>query len=123
MSMTLEEAVQSTAITWGKVPTVNHYLAPDSPEQWPTPWELINDNHYCDLAICLGMFYSLALTQNTDDLELRIYNFENNYLPVCTVGKYAINMDHGAVVNIHSLPDQAFLIYHYKKVDLSSKIN
>lgn len=46
---------------WQQCPLVNHYLHPADIEDWPNPWELINDNNYCYYARALGMVYTLLL--------------------------------------------------------------
>ena len=63
-TLTLEDCLKEIAITWAKAPLVNHYLISDDINDWPDPWNLINDNIYCDLAVTLGMFYTLTLCDN-----------------------------------------------------------
>lgn len=48
---------------WCRAPLVNSYMDPTCPEQWPDPWHLILDNRYDDLALALGIMYTLKLTQ------------------------------------------------------------
>jgi len=31
---------------WQYAPLVNYYLHPDDIDNWPGPWELLNDNNY-----------------------------------------------------------------------------
>ena len=45
------------------VPFVSNYLNPYSPNDWPDPWRLVLDGKIDDLAICLGMLYTLQLTE------------------------------------------------------------
>lgn len=125
--LTLEEALAETARAWANVPLVNHYLVPEEVDKWPTPWELISDNHYCDLAICLGMFYSLELSKHrTHDIVMNLYraDSESTWYHLCQIGqgKYVLNWNRGGIVNNSTLQKSALLVYQYKEIDLASKL-
>lgn len=60
---TSQEPFQEVVDLWSKAPFVNPYLDPFVPDSWPDPWHLILDGKFDDLAICLGMLYTLKLTQ------------------------------------------------------------
>jgi len=45
-----------------KLPRVKFYTDPYSSITWPTPWELIDENEYCEFNIILGICYTLQLT-------------------------------------------------------------
>lgn len=127
-NLSTEDALKNVAESWSRVPTVLHYLSPDQPSHWPNPWELVTDNIYCDLSICLGMFYSLALIESHEiqDLTLQIYRTPEGWVNLSSVnlGKYVLNYNHGAVVNMSCVQtDQFDLIFEYSKIDLCSKIN
>lgn len=47
---------------YNTVPTVSIHTDPWTPETWPTPWELIQENTYCEFCKLLGICYSLQLT-------------------------------------------------------------
>lgn len=126
-NMTLNEALADVACEWAKVPTIDHYLVPEELEKWPSPWELINDNCYCDLAIALGMCYSLSLSKHANsDIVLNIYrDYEaSSWIHLCLVdnGKYVLNWNHGQVVNTPALQKSSKLIYQYKEIDLAVKL-
>ena len=40
---------------------------------WPTPWELVAENQYCNFCILLGVCYSLQLTKRFTGKEFEIY--------------------------------------------------
>lgn len=46
-----------------KLPRVKRYTDPYDRTSWPTPWELIEENEYCEFNIILGICYSLQLTE------------------------------------------------------------
>ena len=60
---TSECPLEDVAELWSHAPFVGSYLDPYSPQQWPDPWQLIIDLRLDDLAIALGMLYTIKLTQ------------------------------------------------------------
>jgi hypothetical protein len=58
-----QSPLQEVADFWSMAPFVSRYLDPSDPGTWPDPWHLILDGKFDDLAICLGMLYTLQLTQ------------------------------------------------------------
>ena len=108
--MPLERAIQYTAEFWQNCPHSPYYLDPNDPESWPTAWDLITENYYCDLAKCLGMLYTLYLSNHRTDMEIRIYNDPSTTdlynLVWIDKGKYVVNYVHDEVVNKTQL-DQA----------------
>lgn len=127
-NLSVEQVVEQVASAWARVPTVLHYLAPDTIDDWPNPWQLITDNVYCDLSICLGMHYTLLLIDKPEiqDLQLNIYKGPNGWINLSSIdqGKYVLNYNHGAVVNMsHVKKDNIKLIFSYSDIDLCNKIN
>jgi hypothetical protein len=104
--MPLERAIQRTAEFWQNCPHSPYYLDPNDPESWPTAWDLITENYYCDLAKALGMLYTISFSAHglALPMELAIYTDpETKYdynLSVFAQGKYVINFMDGEVVNI-----------------------
>lgn len=45
-----------------RFPKVKVYTDPYDSTTWPTPWELINENEYCQFNTILGICYTLQLT-------------------------------------------------------------
>lgn len=86
---------------WQQVPLVNHYLHTDFVKDWPNPWELISENHYCNIARGLGMFYTLYLLGVTDIefVEAKDYNNEEVLLVLVDNAKYILNYWPDTVVN------------------------
>jgi len=104
-TLPLDEALSHTAEFWSNAPFVPYNLDPDHAETWPDPWSLIDENIYCDLAKCLGIVYTVSLTQHKTalDIEIRIYQdpangYEYN-LAWINQGKYILNLIDGEIVN------------------------
>lgn len=122
-----EACVNAIADAWARAPQVNHYLSPDIPEDWPDPWQLINDNIYCDLAIALGMFYTVALLErkDLDNVRLDIHNIDDNWVNLCSIdsGFYVLNWSPHSVLNISTVPLKNHPTFTYSKLDLTSKLH
>jgi hypothetical protein len=98
---------------WQKAPLVNHYLHPSLIEDWPGPWELINDNEYCVYARALGMVYTLHLTDTSNIEFYEAKDQENNELALIIV-------DHTYVLNYWPNTVQTNQL---KDFDLIGKLN
>jgi hypothetical protein len=125
--MPLEQAVQETAEFWQNCPHTSYYLDPNDPLSWPTAWELIAENYYCDLAKALGMMYTMAYSNHGHDLpmEIHVYNdpdsgYEYN-LSVFDQGKYVINFMDGEIVNIELVKQKFKLARCYNSTELKLK--
>jgi len=109
----LEQALSQTAELWSRTPFSPYYLDINDPTNWPDPWQLINENYYCDIAKCLGIIYTISLTTHIKDLEIEFRNYTNpktrhSYnLSWINQGKYVLNLIDGEVVNKEQL-DKTF---------------
>jgi len=70
---TSDSPLQDVAVLWSKAPFVNPYLNPNKSSEWPDPWQLILDGKYDDLAIALGMCYTLTLTERFKNQQVEIH--------------------------------------------------
>jgi hypothetical protein len=48
---------------WSRAPFVESFLDPKNIGEWPDPWHLVLDGRFDDLALILGIMYTLKLTQ------------------------------------------------------------
>ena len=51
------------AEVWSRAPFVNPYLDPKDSKSWPDPWQIVLNDRLDELAIALGMLYTIKLTQ------------------------------------------------------------
>jgi hypothetical protein len=113
--MPLEQALNDVSKFWNSAPFTPYYLDNNEPEKWPDPWSLIYDNYYCDVAKCLGIIYTISLTEHGKslDTELRIYRDPSNgheyNLAWFDQGKYVLNMLDGEIVNKTQIENLEFL--------------
>jgi hypothetical protein len=123
-TLPLEHALAQTAEFWAGAPFVPYSLDIHSPETWPDPWTLIYENVFCDVAKCLGIVYTVALTdhRSNTDIEFRIYQDPRtgyDYNLACfDQGKYILNMIDGEVVNIKQVNKTLKFKQQYTEKDL-----
>jgi hypothetical protein len=123
-SLPLEQALAQVAEFWLKAPFVPFNLDITDLEQWPDPWTLIEENVYCDIAKCLGIVYTITLSNHRKDLdiEFRVYvdpntSYEYN-LAWFNRGKYILNMVDGEVLNNKQFDKTLKLKTQYTATDL-----
>jgi len=95
-----EQALTTINQWWFQTPWRAYHLHWDDQETWPDPWELLNDNLYCDVARGLGILYTISLLDHADltDAEL-VLTEEGNNLVLVGKRKYILNWDPDTVVN------------------------
>ena len=105
---TSEHPLQDVAELWSHAPFVEPYLDPLNPSKWPDPWHLILDLHLDDLAIVLGMLYTIKLTQRFMDTKCEIHmsvprdKTKPSYMLVID-GKDVLNLEYRSVVDIRAM--------------------
>lgn len=89
--------LEDVAEFWSQAPFVNPYLDPNSPTEWPDPWHLVLDDRYDDLAIALGMLYTIKLTQRFMKTKCEIHT---SILPEEKTPRYFLVVDNSKVLNL-----------------------
>lgn len=113
--MPLGPALDEVREFWSTAPFAPYYLDPANPESWPTPWQLIVENYYCDIAKALGMLYTVKFSVHGPALDAEILNCEElgtgfaYNLVYLAQGKYVLNYTDDAVVNIESIPKELYV--------------
>lgn len=72
----LSDPVQATIDFWNKAPISALSCDPFDRSTWLDPWNLIEDNHYCEFSKILAIYYTLCLTERFKDsyFEIQIVN-------------------------------------------------
>ena len=98
--LSLEEALQLVNSWWHQSPWQPYYLHWDDQPKWPDPWQLLNDNVYCDLARGLGILYTVSMLNHKDltSYELVLTEDGRNLVLINKV-KYTLNWDDIVLVN------------------------
>ena len=93
-------ALLATNSWWYAVPWRPYYLHWDDQSTWPDPWQLLNENIYCDVARGLGILYTIALADHPDiqDAQL-VLTQDNGTLVQVGERKYILNWEPDSIVN------------------------
>lgn len=105
---------QDVALLWSKAPFVNRYLNPHNPNSWPDPWKLIMDGKFDDLAICLGMCYTLQLTERftSDKFEIHMSILpEGEQYMLVVNDREVLNLAPRTVLSTTDLPENSIKIW------------
>jgi hypothetical protein len=109
---TLEESEEPFRLCrelYNKAPLVSIYTDPWDITTWPDPWQLLDENRYCEFNIVLGMCYSLQLTERFSKADFEIHicidevHSDMQYLLIID-NNYVLGYDRGAVMTLDSLP-------------------
>lgn len=87
---------QEVVDLWSTAPFVSKYLDPNDSKKWPDPWHLILDGKFDDLAICLGMLYTLQLTQRFMRCKYEIHMSIN---PQIKDNRFYLSIDQSFILN------------------------
>lgn len=123
-SAAFNSAVLETIKFWARAPFVPYYLDAAKPETWPDPWDLVEENYYCDLAKALGILYTLYFTEHgpKHTWHLRVYQDKETKYVYNTIdidnGEYVINLVDNELVNKQYLNESLVLIHEYNQIDL-----
>ena len=100
--------LDDVAVFWSSAPFVSSYLDPNNPSKWPDPWHLIAEGRFDDLAIAVGMLYTIKLTQRFMDSNIEIHKSiipeekDPKYV-VIVDGQYVLNLDYRVVSTVSAL--------------------
>lgn len=103
MSLSTVEYLRAVNAWWHQTPWTPYHLHWDDQDAWPSPWELLADNIFCNVSRGLGIMYTLALSPrnfNAVLFEADTDNLVQVEPEICT-----LNYDPNAIVNI-SLPEE-----------------
>ena len=100
--------LEDTVDYFSKVPRVKIYTDPYDQSTWPTAWELIDENEYCQFNIILGICYTLQLTshcQNSDVLiKIAIDNVNKTVYYLLFVDDKVYGFDDNGWIPAKNLP-------------------
>jgi hypothetical protein len=105
---TSDHPLEEVAELWSHAPFVSSYLDPKNPANWPDPWHLILDLRLDDLAIALGMLYTIKLTQRFMNAKCEIHmsmlpnNNEPSYMLIVD-DTHVLNLEYKDVVSIDKI--------------------
>jgi hypothetical protein len=91
------QKIQSVLDFWKQAPLENRILDWDNSNSWPSPWELLTNNHYCESTHSLGIAYTLLLASPElfSNLSLDLINDRNNSIQKIVVNWDGYYLNHG----------------------------
>ena len=91
-------------------PIVSVFTDPWANETWPTAWELVYENQYCEFGRILGYYFSLKLTERFKDAEFEIHISTSEalvYYYLLYINKeHVLGFDSNKVVGVEALPPE-----------------
>jgi len=69
---TLKEKIALCLSFWQQAPIENPIIDWDNSKGWPTPWEMLHSNRFCEGALSLGVAYTLLLSAPQEFADLRL---------------------------------------------------
>jgi hypothetical protein len=99
-NMPVERALARINDWWFRTPWQPYYLHWDDQTSWPDPWQLLNDNVYCEVARGLGILYTITLLDRADmtPADLILTEEGHNLVQVGQT-KYILNWEPDSIVN------------------------
>jgi hypothetical protein len=98
----LVQALTEIDAWWQQTPWQPYYLHWDDRDRWPTPWELLSDNIYCDLARALGIMYTVSMIERDDITAVELADTDQGNLVLVNQRKYILNWHTSDKLNIPS---------------------
>ena len=98
----LDQALLQVNDWWFQTPISARYLHWDDHPRWPTPWEILHDDIYCELARALGMLYTISMANDARIKDLALIRTDRDNLVQVNEGKYILNWAPGQLLNISS---------------------
>jgi hypothetical protein len=99
-TVSVETALENINSWWFQTPWQPYYLHWDDQPTWPDPWQLLNDNVYCDLARALGILYTVTMLDRADMADARLVLTQDDCnLVLVAKEKYILNWEPNTIVN------------------------
>lgn len=96
----LDRALMNINNFWFKAPWSPYYLHWDDQKFWPDPWQLLNENIYCDIARGLGILYTIAFVEHPRIADARlIMTPDKHNIIIIEPGKYTLNWEANQLLN------------------------
>jgi hypothetical protein len=113
----LDNPIQETIDRYNMAPRVSMYTDPWTPSMWPSPWELIAENQYCDFCNLLGICYTLQLTDKFFQSQFEIHIVQDRKISsthyLLYVDDFVIGYYDDKYIHKSELPNNLYSQWHY----------
>ena len=105
----------------GQIPVVVFSIDYENPQSWPTPWELIHENHFCPTAVAYLMEQTLVMA-GWDPERLRLVYVKNmddqeQKMILVVDETWALNYSIGELFNFDTIRSGSALLATYRAVE------
>jgi len=115
------DPVQSVIDFWNNMPESSRNIDPYDPATWPDPWQMIEENVYCEYTKVLAIGYTLMLTESFKDwhyeIQVGIDKQQSKLYYMLIAGDLIIGLDQEKSVHIKDLPKDI----HIEKIHVLSE--
>lgn len=120
-TLPLEEQLKQIAKWWAQCPIENWVIDSENTSEWPKPWELLSDNHYCNTTIAYLMAQTLVLVHDDPPpFNIKLWYIQTDsdqWMCLVVDNKWLLNYSHSEVVNVVPLQKEFTVKYAYEYVD------
>jgi len=102
-----EDPFRDLIAFYKQAPSVSIHTDPFNQDAWPTAWELLLENQYCDFCRVLGYYYSLQLTERFKGSTFEIHISTDNalgYMYLLFVDNQVLGYDETKAIDKIDLP-------------------
>jgi len=111
-NLPVDQALSQVDQWWAMTPWSAYYLHWDDKNIWPDPWQLLDENIYCDLARGLGIMYTLMFMSRPELADARLQEYNNQNIVLACDEKYILNSSDLSIVNNnHKIKKTSHCIY------------
>jgi hypothetical protein len=117
----LETQLKEIAKFCSTIPFGTRTLDYYSPDNWPTPWEILFHGSFCTSSISLLMFYTLTLLSVSADVELvLVEDSDGIYLLPIIDNQYVLNYHLGQISKYPEIKDSLTVLKIYSKEQIKN---
>lgn len=103
-----EDPVQCAIDFWKPIPEVSRSIDPYDAKTWPDPWEMIEENSFCEYTKVLAIGYTLMLTEKCKDWHYEIQiGLDRNHSKlyyILLAGDHVVGIEEEKSIHISKLP-------------------
>ena len=119
-NLPVEAALDAINSWWQLAPWRAYHLHWDDQLTWPDPWQLLNDNMYCDIAKGLGIMYTITLLDREDLQDACMVDSSLGNLVLICQGKYILNW--GTDIGVNTNLEQTNFPHQVSQSDLKQQL-
>ena len=102
------DPIQSTIDFWNQAPETARNIDPYDQATWPDPWQMIEENSYCEYTRTLAIAYTLKLTDRFMDwqpvFKVGIDKAQSRLYYMCIINDSVLGVDLEKSVHINQVP-------------------